>query len=112
MVITMAKQRMAHASTHGARKPPGPKLIHVKMHTFVKTYFDSNLYKYLPQICYIDWQIYITSHPLVHTDLLQLNQTQEIGFLHFRDGYSVQIMGSFITSGKLVFLYSIKMYAI
>ena len=23
-VITMAKLRMAHASTHGARKPPGP----------------------------------------------------------------------------------------
>ena len=27
MVITMAKLRMAHASTHGARKPPGPKII-------------------------------------------------------------------------------------
>ena len=25
MVITMAKLRMAHASTHGARKSPGPK---------------------------------------------------------------------------------------
>ena len=25
MVITMAKLRMAHSSTHGARKPPGPK---------------------------------------------------------------------------------------
>ena len=25
MVITMAKLTMAHASTHGARKPPGPK---------------------------------------------------------------------------------------
>ena len=25
MVITMAKLRRAHASTHGARKPPGPK---------------------------------------------------------------------------------------
>ena len=25
MVITMAKLCMAHASTHGARKPPGPK---------------------------------------------------------------------------------------
>ena len=25
MVITMAKLRMAHASAHGARKPPGPK---------------------------------------------------------------------------------------
>ena len=24
-VKTMAKLRMAHASTHGARKPPGPK---------------------------------------------------------------------------------------
>ena len=24
MVITMAKLSMAHASTHGARKPPGP----------------------------------------------------------------------------------------
>ena len=27
MVITMAKLRMVHASTHGARKPPGPKYI-------------------------------------------------------------------------------------
>ena len=27
LVITMAKLRMAHASTHGARKPPGPKFI-------------------------------------------------------------------------------------
>ena len=27
MVITMAKLRMAHASTHGARKPPGPKTL-------------------------------------------------------------------------------------
>ena len=26
MVKTMAKLRMAHASTHGARKPPGPKV--------------------------------------------------------------------------------------
>ena len=26
LVITMAKLRMAHASTHGARKPPGPKV--------------------------------------------------------------------------------------
>ena len=25
LVITMAKLRMAHASTHDARKPPGPK---------------------------------------------------------------------------------------
>ena len=25
MVITMAKLRMAHASTHGVHKPPGPK---------------------------------------------------------------------------------------
>ena len=25
LVKTMAKLRMAHASTHGARKPPGPK---------------------------------------------------------------------------------------
>ena len=24
-IITMAKLRMVHASTHGARKPPGPK---------------------------------------------------------------------------------------
>ena len=24
LVITMAKLRMAHVSTHGARKPPGP----------------------------------------------------------------------------------------
>ena len=29
MVKTMAKLRMAHASTHGARKPPGPKLMFI-----------------------------------------------------------------------------------
>ena len=29
-VIIMAKLRMAHASTHGARKPPGPKNIGIK----------------------------------------------------------------------------------
>ena len=27
MVIIMAKLRMAHANTHGARKPPGPKKV-------------------------------------------------------------------------------------
>ena len=27
MVITMAKLRMEHASTHGTRKPPGQKVI-------------------------------------------------------------------------------------
>ena len=27
LVITMAKLRMAHASTLGARKPPGPKFV-------------------------------------------------------------------------------------
>ena len=26
LVITMAKLRMGHAKTHGARKPPGPKI--------------------------------------------------------------------------------------
>ena len=31
MVITMAKLRMAHASMHGTRKPPGPKLKKFKM---------------------------------------------------------------------------------
>ena len=30
LVITMAKLRMAHASTHGARKPPGPKSMSVQ----------------------------------------------------------------------------------
>ena len=29
MVKTMAKLRMAHASTHGARKPPGPIISHM-----------------------------------------------------------------------------------
>ena len=34
MVKTMAKLRMAHASTHGARKPPGPKLIKIVLNSF------------------------------------------------------------------------------
>ena len=37
MVITMAKLRMAHASTHGARIPPGP--IHI-------TVISSSVYYY------------------------------------------------------------------
>ena len=40
MVITMAKLRMAHASTHGARKSPGPKSITYKQtntHTHKQT---------------------------------------------------------------------------
>ena len=28
----MAKLRMAHASTHGARKPPGPKNLYLFLH--------------------------------------------------------------------------------
>ena len=31
MVITMAKLRMAHASTHDARKPTGPKEIEERL---------------------------------------------------------------------------------
>ena len=37
MVKTMAKLRMAHASTHGARKPPGPKNREKKDQTMVIT---------------------------------------------------------------------------
>ena len=33
LVITMAKLRMAHASTHGARKPPGPKCVKLTKRT-------------------------------------------------------------------------------
>ena len=32
MVKTMAKLRMAHGSTHGARKPPGPKYYFLSLH--------------------------------------------------------------------------------
>ena len=31
LVITMAKLRMAHASTYGARKLPGPKKAHIAL---------------------------------------------------------------------------------
>ena len=40
MVITMAKLRMAHASTHGARKPPGPKL-HLLVVNFAVMYIET-----------------------------------------------------------------------
>ena len=33
----MAKLRMAHASTHGARKPPGPKKERKRERKLVKT---------------------------------------------------------------------------
>ena len=36
MVITMAKLPMAHASTHGARKPPGPPLVPGVFQMFLK----------------------------------------------------------------------------
>ena len=44
MVKTMAKLRMAHASTHGARKPPGPKIDSKEMSVEkfeLKDYFKS-----------------------------------------------------------------------
>ena len=37
MVKTMAKLRMAHASTHGARKPPGPNEREKEERKLVKT---------------------------------------------------------------------------
>ena len=37
LVITMAKLRMAHASTHGARKPPGPKAPYVRSTVALRT---------------------------------------------------------------------------
>ena len=41
MVKTMAKLRMAHASTHGARKPPGPKDVHyIKKRLSIKITFN------------------------------------------------------------------------
>ena len=46
MVITMAKLRMAHASTHGARKPPGPKLMNKSFDQMLFTkYLDHNLFR-------------------------------------------------------------------
>ena len=62
MVITTAKLRMAHASTHGARKPPGPiscvfyfqkhlelgqsdkwgKNYSIKTETRIQTYFSTS----------------------------------------------------------------------
>ena len=36
MVITMAKLRMAHASTHGARKPSGPIFVFVLISIFIR----------------------------------------------------------------------------
>ena len=52
MVITMAKLHMAHASTHGARMPPGPtkekqSLTHISKHQWreIKIYTpNSTLY--------------------------------------------------------------------
>ena len=38
MVITMAKLRMAHASTHGARKPPGPKSAKLGLYMVTHNY--------------------------------------------------------------------------
>ena len=38
LVITMAKLRMAHASTHSARKPPGPKCK--KFKTYILSLFQ------------------------------------------------------------------------
>ena len=47
-VITMAKLRMAHASTHGARKPPGPQCKHYNKRKMIKQNYlevsDINLF--------------------------------------------------------------------
>ena len=40
MVITMAKLRMAHASTHGARKPPGPIFKDSHIYVILKLFAD------------------------------------------------------------------------
>ena len=45
MVITMAKLRMAHASTHGARKPPGPISREILQ---TKTTYCTGKWYYLP----------------------------------------------------------------
>ena len=50
MVITMAKLRMAHASTHGARKPPGPK------HIFF-LHISSRYAKILGEKLFCTWEI-------------------------------------------------------
>ena len=47
---TMAKLRMAHASTHGARKPPGPKgwwrLAHIVEWGAYKTFYTYFTFSY------------------------------------------------------------------
>ena len=59
MVITMAKLRMAHASTHGARKPPGPIFLSVSFKIYLK------LVEYLkyPAVCLSKWVPKLHSNP-------------------------------------------------
>ena len=45
MVITMAKLRMAHASTHGARKLPGPIIIEASNYEY---YLKKNQFLDIP----------------------------------------------------------------
>ena len=53
MVITMAKLRMAHASTHGARKPPGP-ITTTKMFLHI----SSSYTKILGETNFRTWEIH------------------------------------------------------
>ena len=41
MVITMAKLRMAHANTHGTRKPPGPTFKYKLLIMVLTVEYDS-----------------------------------------------------------------------
>ena len=50
MIITMAKLCMAHASTHGTRKPPGPKLRIIQ-----KVYFCLMKVSETETFCILDW---------------------------------------------------------
>ena len=47
MVITMAKLRMAHARTHGARKPPGPIIEEFKLDGVKMNLHKQKTYTYI-----------------------------------------------------------------
>ena len=63
MVLTMAKLHMAHASTHGGRKPPGPKYFacinSFQLGLSETNYTITNLNQIRPQARDICWKPHI-----------------------------------------------------
>ena len=63
MVITITKLRMAHASTHGARKPPGPMVVGAALGKIV---YIINLFKFDINLLLHNFNVFILCGSIWH----------------------------------------------